>query len=219
MNFIKRSFLVVAFLLVCALPVQSARASYLIEPHLGYNLSGSGSFMNGTTTYDLKYNGVQYGLRAGYQYLGFFGGLAYTRTSYTWKTSTSAVGATTNYWEDMFNRNEFGVFGGYKFPVLFRLWGAYYFTNTAEDVDTTNYTTSLNGVAANAYQIGSKYKGYTTELGAGYTGLPFVSINFAYRYVVHNEVSVPGGTTGTLGNGQISNNEFVLGLSVPFTLL
>ena len=210
MSFLKRSFLVVGFVVFSF--SQLAQASFLIEPHFGYNLSGSGTTGSGTTASEFKYTGVQYGLRAGYQYLGFMGGLAYNRSNYVWKLSTSQLTPTinTNY-EDSFTRNEVGLFLGYQFPIFFRLWGAYYFTNTAEDVDTTHSTISIAGAMPDLYPTGYQFKGNTKELGIGYTGLPFVSINLSFRNVVHDNT-----TTGAVG---ISNNEFVLGISAPFSVL
>jgi hypothetical protein len=168
----------------------AANANLLIEPHLGHNISGSGN-SNGI---DYKYHGTQYGLRFGGQYLGLMGGLDYNISSYTWVQTPGG--------DDKFDRTELGLFVGYNLPLMLRFWGAYYFTNSAKDTNASGRTA-----------VGAKYKGNTKELGVGFTMLPFLSLNLAYR-----NVSIDTKPTGISG-GDISNNEIVAGVSLPFTLL
>ncbi len=168
----------------------TASASLLLEPHLGYNISGTGD--QGSTEYD--YNGAQYGLRVGYQNLGVMVGFDYTKSSAELETKTAA--ATT---KDDVSRNEFGIFAGYNAPILLRAWAAYYFSNTME-FDRT----------------GTEYKGNTKELGVGFTGLPFLSLNLMYRIVNFDEFKT-GAVEGNL-NPDIDTKEIVLGVSLPFTL-
>nr|BDT28208.1 outer membrane beta-barrel protein [Bacteriovorax sp. HI3] len=176
---------------VVFLSAQTASASLLIEPHIGYNLSGSGDA--GGVEYD--YNGPQLGARIGWQNLGLMLGLDYTRSSYEQEAKSSTGTVKT----DM-KRNEFGVFAGYNFPILVRAWGAYYFSNT------TKADNSIN----------TEYKGNTKELGVGFTGLPFLSINLMYRMVNFDEFE------SSAGNGSLSPErdfkEIVLGVSLPLTL-
>lgn len=189
MSCIKNSLITLLILAITAFS-STVHASLLIEPHIGYNLSGSGT----TSGVEYKYTNPEFGLRLGGQYLGFMAGFDYTTSAYTWEQSPGG--------DDKFDRGEFGVFVGYNFPILLRVWGAYYFTNTAEDTNATGRTPS-----------GAKYEGSTKELGVGFTALPFLSLNLMFRNVVMD--TKPAGIT----SADIANNEIVLGVSLPFTLL
>lgn len=166
----------------------AAQASLLIEPHLGFNVHGGGDV--GATEYD--YNGAQLGLRLGYQNLGFMGGLDLTHSNFDLEGETNGVKTTSE-----MSRNEWGVFVGYNLPILLRAWGAYYFSNT-----TKNDATS------------AEYSGNTKELGIGFTGLPFLSLNLMYRMVTYDELKV--GSVKT--DPDMDFKEIVLGVSLPFTL-
>lgn len=190
MEHIKNSLIVLGVLAIAALTSITANASLLIEPHIGYNISGGGT----TSGVEYKYTNPELGLRFGGQYLGLMAGLDYTASTYTW---TQTPGG-----DDKFDRGEIGVFVGYNLPILLRFWGAYYFSNTAKDQDSSGKTPS-----------GSEFKGNTKELGVGFTALPFLSLNLIYRNVVFT--SKPAAVSG----GDISNHEIVLGVSLPFTLL
>lgn len=191
MGHVKNSLLTLGLVLASAIAtISSSEASLLIEPHIGYNLSGGGT--SNAVKYD--YNGAQYGMRLGGQYLGLMAGLDLTAGSYTWEQAPGG--------NDEFDRTEVGVFVGYNLPILLRVWGAYYFSSTAKDTNASGRTTT-----------GAKYKGNTKELGAGFTALPFLSLNLVYRNVTID--TKPVGIAG----GDISNNEFVVGVSLPFTLL
>ncbi len=177
-------------LLTGVMAPKTASAALLLEPHIGYNLSGSGDA--GATEYD--YNGPQLGARIGWQNLGLMVGMDFTHSSFDLEAESSAGKTKT----DM-TRNELGLFAGYNFPILVRAWGAYYFTNT------------MKGGSPEV-----KYKGNTKELGVGFTGLPFLSINLMYRMVNHDEFESSAGN-GSL-NPDLDFNEIVLGVSLPFTL-
>ncbi|MDO9181378.1 MAG: hypothetical protein Q7U04_03175 [Bacteriovorax sp.] len=190
MAYIKNSLIALFVLAIAALTSITATASILIEPHLGYNISGSGT----TSGVDYKYSNPELGLRLGGQFLGFMAGVDYTSSSYTWTQSPGG--------DDKFDRGEFGLFVGYNLPILLRFWGAYYFSNTATDQSSSGKTAS-----------GAKFEGTTKELGVGFTALPFLSLNIMYRNVVLD--TKPSNVTGA----DISNNEYVIGVSLPFTLL
>jgi hypothetical protein len=183
-----KNFKLIAMILGLMLVINTATASLLIEPHVGYNISGSGD--SGGVEYD--YSGPQLGARLGYQNLGFMTGLDYTRSSGEMDTKSSAGKSTQD-----FESNDLGVFVGYNFPILLRAWGTYYFTNTMK----------LKG-------SGLELSGNTKELGVGFTALPFLSVNVMYRMVTHDEAK---GSTGTVGIDR-DYNEIVLGVSLPLTL-
>lgn len=172
----------------------TASASFLVEPHLGYNLSGSGdNNLTGASRIENDYSGAQYGLKLGYQNLGLMLGLDFNRSNYDQDFKTSA--ATTT---GAIERSEWGLFVGYNLPILVRAWGAYYFSNTSKNTtDSTEMT------------------GNTKELGVGFTGLPFLSINVMYRMISLDELKAANGTKSSV---DVSNHEVVVGVSVPLTL-
>lgn len=168
----------------------SVHASFLIEPHIGYNLSGSGD----SPGVDYEYNGPQFGIRTGVQYLGVMAGLAYNKSSYDLEAKSGGATTTTDV-----DRTELGAFVGYNLPIMFRVWGAYYFSNKGE---------VSNG----------EFLGNTKELGVGFTALPLLSINLAYRMTTYDEFETNAGITSSLGNNEIDANEIVLSVSLPLTL-
>ena len=178
---------------------KEAHATLLVEPHLSYNFIGGGT-NNGT---EFSYNGPQYGLRLGGNYLGAFGGLDFNFSSYTWtKKSNSA------YTADDFHRTEIGLFAGYNFPLLIRAWLGYYFLQTAKDQE-----------AGGSSSTGDKYQGHSIELAVGYTIIPNVSANFIYRRIIINEQHLSSTPQTSITGGDISNHEILLGVSAPFTFL
>ena len=180
-----KKFKITSLILGLFLIANTASAALLVEPHLGYNLGSSGD--------GESYNGGQFGMRLGYQQLGLMGGLDFTRSNFDQKSS-SASGAATYKME----RNEFGVFVGYNFPILLRAWGAYYFSNKT-DVTNANFELSGN----------------TKELGLGFTALPFLSLNFMYRMIDLDEAKFPNGSKAKVDG---STQEYVVGISLPLTL-
>jgi hypothetical protein len=173
-----------------------ASAGILIEPQVGYILSNkysgtvgltSGSLV-GSTTGDYKSTGPEYGARVGYQVLGFMTGLNYGHSSGKSKNSDGTT-------DDLKSTN-IGAFIGYKAPILFRAWLAYNFS-TKTSLDTNDL------------------KGNSTEIGLGYTGLPFLSINAIYRMYKYTEVT-NAGVTYTATN--YNPTEIELAISAPFSL-
>ena len=214
MRLLKVSALALCVMVFIAFQAPKASAGLiLIEPHLNYNVSGGSTttITNTSATQEIKYSGPQYGFKLGAQYLGFMGGFILNQSSYTWRvTNTYSNSPNLNNATDYkFDRTEIGIFGGYNLPILFRGWAAYYFSNTAQNKDTNSLT--LNSLA------GVKYTGHTVELGVGYKGLPFVSINFLYRNVSHDQIEYP--TSNTKYPTSVSNDEFVLGVSARFSVL
>ncbi|MBP9682544.1 MAG: hypothetical protein KBD76_14145 [Bacteriovorax sp.] len=199
MSRLKNTLMALGIMFLGALPSFQAKASILIEPHLGYNMIGGGT----TAGTKYSYNGPQYGMKLGAQYLGLMAGVDYNLSSYTWKRETAL--ATTN---DKFDRNELGVFVGYNLPILLRVWGAYYFSHTAKDQEAS-------GVSA----TGDKYKGNAKEIGLGFTGLPFLSLNLIYRSITIDEQSLASTAQTTITGGDVSNHEILLGVSLPLTFL
>ncbi len=198
MNKFKTAVMVIVFSSLSG----AAQADFLIEPHIGYNVTSSGESTRAGVKYEYDYSGAQYGLRAGGQYLGFMAGLDYTLSSPEIETK---IGGTT--FKDTFNKKELGVFVGYNLPILIRAWAAYYFDVTARDTENSGATIS-----------GTEYSGSTTELGIGFTALPFLSLNLMYRNVKFDELKEGGVTTKLSGDAEMGIHEIVVGISLPLTL-
>lgn len=170
-----------------------AKASLLIEPHIGYILAGNADY-NGA---DVSYNGPEYGARLGGQWLGFMAGLDYAHSTFTAKLTSTLVNGEIDK-----KRDNIGVFAGYNLPILLRGWVTYYFSSKTSNTQTNSLGTS-----------GQFTKGSGTELGLGFTGLPFLSINLVYRMSTQDE-----NQSGAL-TPEMETKEIMIGVSAPFTLL
>ena len=200
MGHAKNALFNIGVVAITALTSFSANASFLIEPHLGYGISGS-------TTYsatDIKYNGPQFGAKFGFQNLGLMAGLDYNHATYTLKETPSSgtVG------EDKKKKDELGIFVGYSAPIMLRAWLGYFFS-------TKQTQTAAGTYGAN----GDWLKGHTTEIGIGFTPLPLISLNLLYRMVSFDkQYSATTGVESTPAS-KYEPKEIVFGVSLPFTLL
>lgn len=193
MGIVKNSLLAVAVVVAATTFSGAARASLLIEPHVGYILGGNADY-NGA---DVSYNGPDYGARLGGQWLGVMAGLDYTHSTFAADFKTTAGSGELERKRDMI-----GIFAGYNFPILLRAWATYYFSAKTSNTQTNSFGTN-----------GNYTKGNATELGIGFTGLPFLSLNLSYRMSTHDE-----NQAGSI-NPELETKEIVLGVSAPFTLL
>jgi hypothetical protein len=201
MSNVDKSILKNSILAVAIFTSVSANAKLLLEPHLGFNVHGAGA--KGTDA--VTYNGSQYGARVGFQSLGFMGGLDYTHSTYT--NTTKPISGTSE--SDDKKRDEFGVFAGYKFPILLRAWVGYNFL--AKETQT-----ALS--ASSGKRVGDYNKGHSTELGVGFTGLPFVSINLSYKMLSYNTGYDSASNKTQALNPKYEPKEIVLGISIPLNL-
>lgn len=132
-----------------------------------------------------KLDGAQYGLRLAYKApIFFWGGLDATMGNLTSKPdggSNSDLKRTTIY----------GVLG-VDFPILLRAWVGYGASN------------QLKGDSAK--MTGSAYK-----VGVGFTGLPFVSVNFEYMNEKHDDMD------GSKIDPAFQNDTYIVSLSLPWT--
>lgn len=182
------------FILLCALIVFSstAQAGFLLEPYVGMHLNSTFKDNDSTTctTCDGSISGIALGGRAGFQNLGFMFGVSGKRVSYNLENSTQGNLATTT----------LGLFAGYDFPILLRVWGEYIVSGTgAYDDDSAN--TKLN------VQNG-------TNLGLGYKISPFISLNLEVGNLHFNEYT----NDTTSGKVDVDFNTYMLGISFPLTL-
>ena len=181
--------------LMSLLFITSASAGILIEPQIGYilsskfdgtaTLSGPGA---GTLTANYKSSGPEYGGRLGYQAMGLMGGLTYGHSSF----SSNSIGQSTG----TLTTNNMGAFVGYNAPILLRAWLAYNFS-------------------AKSSLPSTELEGNSKEIGIGFTGLPFLSVNFIYRMYDFTKFTTSG-TTYTATN--FNPKEMELAISAPFNL-
>lgn len=178
-----------AFLALSFLVITPAKAGVLIEPVLGYSFK---SFeVDGPDTSKEYGSGVSYGGRLGYQNLGFQLGLDYLKSS---------IGLSDNDFKEDLATTEWAAFAGFEFPILLRVYAGYIFSAQAE--------TEIAGGEKVKFQDGTGMK-----LGVGFTGLPFVDINFEYRKGTYTKFKMPGAD-----DADTDFSAFMVGVSLPFVL-
>lgn len=172
----------------------TAQAGILVEPYVGYSIGLSKDY--GNTTYD--YKTPQFGARLGYQFLGLMAGIDYSlSSSFDLSQKNKTTGATSKVSSD---KNQLGLFVGYEFPILLRAWGTYFLDSNLNKSSTPGKAYSGNGYA----------------LGAGFTGLPFVSLNLEYRSFSYDSSKISGSTTAL--NPKWTMNEILLSVSLPINI-
>ncbi|MBH48855.1 MAG: hypothetical protein CME71_11870 [Halobacteriovorax sp.] len=178
----------------------SAQAGLLVEPYVGINLASGENGASPKTEYDQTAPFL--GARLGYQTFGFMFGLDYTKGMEG--DFETKFGSTTSTVDSA--QSTMGAFIGYNLPVMFRVWGAYYFDTTLEQKSGTG--------------TGDEISGSGLGLGAGFTGLPFVSVNIEYRMMTMDEFKDKAtGVTSTLsGTSEIDYNQILLSVSLPLDL-
>ena len=184
MKFMQLFILILAFLII-----NPAQAGLLVEPVLGLSMStleGDSSKEEGS--------GVSIGGRLGYQNLGFQLGIDYLKSTISLDDSS--------YKSDL-DSTEISGFVGFEFPILFRVYAGYILSANAEadaDFGSGKNTASLTD-------------GSGMKLGVGFTGLPFVDINFEYRKGTY-------GTFKYITEQEIDTDfsAYMSSLSLPFVL-
>ena len=166
--------------------IPQAGASLLVEPYLGYHV---GNETIGSPSTSVALNGVTFGGRVGFQKLGFMAGGDLMTGSWN-QAGTSTMASSTGTPTDL------GVFAGYNFPVLIRVYGVYglssQFKSTQAGVNSTTSGTDM-------------------KLGVGFTMFPLISINLEYitgTYTKTNAGPITPNTTTSL---------FGVTVSVPLT--
>ena len=167
-----------------------AHASLLLEPYLGYY---TGSVTCCSPSLSRNQNGVAYGARVGYENLGFMIGL--DAMTGNWSVASGGgqdSGSTTP--------TDLGIFVGYNFPVMVRIYGEYGFS------------------AQNKYTIdgySTTDKGTNIKLGVGFTVYPMVSINLEYISDTYTKYS--DSTSSGNNSPNITDAMYGLSISVPLT--
>lgn len=186
MKILQLFILVLAFLII-----PQSQAGVLLEPVLGYSFTKidpkEGSADNG--------RGPSIGGRLGYQNLGFQLGLDYLQ---------STINVDEKRYKEDLKTSEFGAFVGFEFPVLLRVYAGYIFSATGE----AKYDGGL-GKETLKFEDGTG-----TKFGVGFTGLPFVDINFEYRKGKFGEYKLGGVKT----TEDTDFSSFMVGISLPFVI-
>jgi len=185
--------------------IQTLHAALLIEPYLGYSLGGGGETGVNTSTYIHEYSGLNLGVRFGYILpLGPMFGLDY---SFATHDLDSTLGNAS--FSDEIKKKQWGLFVGFNLPVLVRVWGTYFFSAgfDGQDQEKNNQLYNEN----DAIKSGSGY-----ALGIGYTGLPFLSINFEYRTFEYDTLLIEEAEATNYNGTDL--NEFLLSVSTPINL-
>jgi len=198
-----RNFILLFFL--GFLVLSNVNAGVLVEPYLGYSLAGSGDSKFGATTYDHSYSSPTIGARLGYGMLGFMGGIDYSMQSFDLK---SEFGSTE--YKDGVSKNQLGLFVGYDFPILLRVWGTYFLSSSVDGGDPTAANRFIDD--REEFSGGGGY-----ALGVGFSGLPFVSINLEYRTLEYDKYEL-NGVTASNYNEKLNLNEVLLSVSLPLDL-
>lgn len=147
-----------------ALPL-GAHASLLLEPYAAYNYTSIDDTANTENG-----SGAALGGRIGYSTLGLQAGLDLL-------SSTSHLGGA---YDNNMTGMQYTAFVGFKFPILLRAYAGYTFMANADTkVDATGDKVKF-----------SDGKGYL--LGASFTGLPFIDINFEYRKGTYDKTKIGG---------------------------
>jgi hypothetical protein len=131
-----------------------AGADLLLEPYVGYH---TGKLTGGSPSVSSTQSGVTYGGRVGYEsMLGFM--IGGDVMSGSWKVNSGGYFGNTS---PTSTPTDLGIFIGYNFPVLVRVYGEYGFS------------------AQNKYTNGSSIteKGSNIKIGVGYKFAPLVSLN------------------------------------------
>ena len=191
--------LVLAFALVLTGAFsQQSKASFLIDPYIGYKLAWDTPSKLGNDV-DVTRNGMMYGARAGYQFLGFMAGFEYGMGSgMTWDVAAAtALGVSSA--EKSYDATYMGVFVGYELPIMLRAWASYYFDANWE------------------FEGGNKVELTAISFGVGFTGLPFVSLNAEYRINTF-DTKVFALTPSVSSDDYKSNGELFFSVSLPLNL-
>lgn len=182
--------LALLFVLVAMTFSSNAKAGFLLEPYMGMHFNSSYTDNDCVSDCDKSISGVAIGGRAGFQNLGFMFGVSGKRVSYDVEDSTDGDLATTT----------IGVFAGYDFPILLRVWGEYILSGTGAWNDSS--TNQELNVASG------------TTLGIGYKIFPFISLNLEIGSLNFDEYTSDSGD----GTVDVDFNTYMLGISVPLSI-
>lgn len=185
--------LIVAFLALFSITF-TAQAGLLIEPVVGYNVISKFDDDSGGS-------GSAFGGRLGYQYLGLQLGIDYLNSTMDSKIDNA---------KSDFKTNEFGAFVGFEFPIFLRVYAGYVFAASSDKMKILDTDDDIN----DEYEYS---KGTGPKFGIGFTGLPFIDINFEMRSIKYANIDITDGATGTKTEDDegLKTVAYLVSLSVP----
>ena len=174
------------FLIVCLsiFTFNFAHAGLLIEPYAGMHFN-SGIDIEGV---DGDISGASVGARVGYTMLGFMTGINYKTGTLEFDYTDDGGG------KEDYTLSHYGVFVGYSFPILLRVWGELVIGGSA-DVEDAGTFEEVSG----------------TQFGIGYSLLPLVSLNFEIGNLEIDDYDRSGDPQGDI-------DTFFLSISIPFNI-
>lgn len=170
----------------------NARAELLLEPLVGHNFHSHLKISEKDTYYG---TGLGFGGRIGYQKLGLQLGLDYLHSNI--KFDYHEFGRDLSF-------NEFGVFAGFEFPILVRIYAGFTFAAYG-----SGKYDNKTGQGEKDFELNS---GTGYKLGASFTGIPFIVLNLEYRNVRWDEYDSGNKTVGN----EVNYNAYLFSVSVPF---
>ena len=147
---------------------QTANAGVMLEPYVGYFLSGKIGDKDGKS----NATGPGYGLRLAYYSMGFFAGAEYQGASLKVDSTPKSDAVAT----------DIGATVGFNFPILLRVYGTY-------------FVSSKNKFSAGGSSV--TYEGSAIKLGVGWTAFPLVAFNVDFYAPTYTKYSASSGS-GTL---------------------
>jgi len=182
----KKSLILLAALISMFYYSERAQAAFLLEPYAGMEFNSTASNDNS----DYKISGTSVGARGGFQNLGFMFGLDGRRSSWTLKPDSGS--------DDDWSFTTLGLFVGYDFPILLRVWGEYVISHNGENDDKVKLTDGSGMI-----------------FGIGYKIMPFVSLNFEIANLKTTKIE---SASGTESDRDQKYNSYLLGISIPLSI-
>lgn len=176
-----------------AISVTNARAALLLEPYAGTIVNTK--LEEGDEEKDVS--GTAYGARVGFQNLGLMLGLDYQMATPTLDDS-----------EFDYSLTHYGLFVGYDFPIMLRVWATY--------VMSGSYL--IKGDLGNGEESELEFtKVSGTKFGIGYKVVPFVSINLEVMNLEFKDPEINGeDVSGSLDDGD--GAVYLLSVSFPLSI-
>lgn len=167
---------------------EKTRAGTLIEPWIGMHLNSDVDISGLSEKKSIS--GTSIGGRLGFQNFGFMVGLSAKKGIF------KVDDVSTN---DELSYTQYGIFAGYDFPILLRVYVESILGGSAATNDSEGEYTSVSG----------------STLGVGYKFFPFLSANLEIGNATYKNYEYDDGTTN---NSEAKASTYLLSISLPFTL-
>lgn len=164
-----------------------------VEPYVGYGVAG----VFKATAYGMNdtYTSFGLGARAVVKYMD----LVYLGPDFSWYPSLTTNPATTN---ATLSNIKFGGVAGVMLPMSFRLWVGYNFMDNFNYAPTGGTSSGINGGSF--------------KVGAGWSPIPFLSVNAEYFFGSQG-TSNSNGTSSAISPA-VTTNVLFLSVSAPIAL-